>query len=113
MHIPKRYGQSRIDRCPFCDKHGVTKNKQDIPVCSKHADKLLTLKCICGNILDICSGKWGTYCRCIKCGNINFKKALEINPKPEVYKEPNNTHQKERAQQKETVVSSKDLDFLY
>ena len=113
MHIPKHYGQSQTYLCPFCAKQGVVKNKQNIPVCSTHTDTLLTLKCICGNILDIYSGKWGPYCRCIKCGNINFKKALEMSPKSDIHKEPENLPQKQRLQQKEIVISSKDLDFLY
>lgn len=82
MYIPKRYGQSKIENCPFCGKTSVTKNKQDIPVCTAHKDAQLDdLKCICGEWLDLCSGKWGPYFRCMKCGNVSFKKVMEINQK--------------------------------
>jgi len=37
------------------------------------------MKCICGNELELKSGKYGNYFYCIRCGNINLKKALEIN----------------------------------
>ncbi len=81
MRIPKRYGQSRVDRCPFCDKLSVTKNPQDVPVCMQHKSMNLTnLKCICGEWLDVQSGKYGAYFRCMNCGNVNFQKALELNP---------------------------------
>src|SRR3989338_11434412 len=85
MYIPKRYGESKIDNCPFCGKIGVTKNKQGVPVCSNHKDdELKDLKCLCGGWLDIFEGKYGPYFRCINCGNINFKKGIEINPQVKV-----------------------------
>ncbi|MBU0616016.1 MAG: hypothetical protein KJ601_08060 [Nanoarchaeota archaeon] len=79
MYIPKRYGQSRIDKCPFCEKTAVTKNKQGIPVCAVHKDsELKDIKCACGSWLDVREGKFGPYFFCINCGNISFKKAMEF-----------------------------------
>lgn len=78
MRIPKRYGQSKILNCPFCDKTAVCENSQGIPVCSKHKNQELDIKCACGSWLEIRKGKWGPYFHCINCGNINFKKALEM-----------------------------------
>lgn len=37
------------------------------------------LKCICGEYLDIKSGKYGVYFSCIKCGNISAGRVFEIN----------------------------------
>ena len=81
MYIPKRYGQSRIENCPFCDKIGTIKNSQGVPVCSAHKNALIQdVKCACGEYLDVASGKWGAYFPCLNCGNINFRKGLEMNP---------------------------------
>lgn len=80
MYIPKRYGQSRVDNCPFCGKHAFTKNSQDIPVCKDHKGAILNdFKCACGSYLDLRTGKYGAYFNCMNCGNVNFKKALELN----------------------------------
>jgi len=80
MRIPKRYGQSRVNNCPFCGKISVTKNKQGVPVCIDHKEEMLKdLKCVCGEWLDVQEGKWGPYFRCMNCGNINFNKGMEMN----------------------------------
>ena len=80
MHIPKKYGQSKIDRCPFCQKHATCMNRQDVPVCASHKDQVLdSLKCVCGSTLGIMHGKFGVFFSCIKCGNMNLKKVLELN----------------------------------
>ena len=80
MYIPKRYGMSKIDSCPFCQKNATTLNSQKVPVCSMHKqDQLDGLKCICGSTLDILNGKFGVFFSCMKCGNISLKKVLEFN----------------------------------
>ncbi|MFC1769070.1 hypothetical protein ACFLZX_04875 [Nanoarchaeota archaeon] len=81
MFRKKIYGQSRVEKCPFCDKIGTLKNKQGLPVCQAHKNKMLMdIKCVCGEYLDIRTGKWGPYFYCNTCGNINLKKGLEMNP---------------------------------
>ncbi len=81
MYIPKRYGQSKIDSCPFCGKQATTQNKQGVPVCQAHKNReIQDMKCLCGGWLDLMNGKFGPYFNCMKCGNINFKRALEMNP---------------------------------
>ena len=91
MRIPKRYGEYRREECPFCGKQSITKNPQGVPVCLKHKERLLDgLKCVCGEWLDLRQGKWGPYFFCNKCGNINFKRALELNPQ---IRESNNSHE--------------------
>ncbi len=129
MRIPKRYGQSRIENCPFCGKAGVMKNKQGVPVCLKHKDSYLDgLKCVCGEYLEVRSGKFGAYFTCMNCGNVNFKKAMEMNPelmeKAEVEtneekvsdkKESDRVKawdEKRRGPKKEIIVRSDELDFI-
>lgn len=81
MRIPKRYGQSKIDKCPFCERTATTKNLQGIPVCESHKkNNLENLKCACGEWLDVQTGKYGAYFRCFNCGNVSFQKAMEMNP---------------------------------
>ena len=80
MHIPKKYGQSKIDSCPFCEKQATTLNKQNVPVCSFHKGEILSdMKCVCGSTLDMLHGKFGVFFSCMKCGNMNLRKVLELN----------------------------------
>ncbi len=80
MRIPKRYGQSKVDACPFCDKPSTGLNGQGVPVCAAHKDAVLgDLKCVCGSFLELREGKWGVFFTCFRCGNINLRKALEFN----------------------------------
>ena len=80
MFIPKKYGQSKIDNCPFCQKQAITLNKQSVPVCVNHKEELLgDLKCVCGSILEMLHGKFGVFFKCINCGNMNLKKVMEFN----------------------------------
>lgn len=79
----KIYGASRVDNCPFCGQRAVTENAQGVPVCIKHKKSMLDLKCQCGSWLDVLKGKYGPYCRCLNCGNVNFRRALEMNPRIE------------------------------
>jgi hypothetical protein len=81
MYIPKRYGESRIEACPFCGASAYTKNKQGIPVCADHKHtELNDLKCMCGSWLDMREGKFGMFFICEKCGTRNMRQALEMNP---------------------------------
>ena len=80
MFIPKKYGHSKIENCPFCQKQAISRNNQGIPVCQNHKDRQLDgLKCLCGSTLSIMNGKFGTFFSCIKCGNMNLRKVMEIN----------------------------------
>ena len=80
MYIPKRYGESRKDGCPFCGKQAMTKNIQTLPVCVEHKNSELgSMKCACGSYLDIRNGKFGAFFTCINCGAISMSKAFEIN----------------------------------
>ncbi|MEA3430441.1 MAG: hypothetical protein U9R08_04165 [Nanoarchaeota archaeon] len=101
----KTYGSYRTDNCPFCGARAVTKNSQGVPVCVDHKNKNLNdLKCACGSWLDVKTGKFGVYFNCINCGNINFRKAMEMNEKVKV---------QSKKERKEIVVNSDRVDFLY
>lgn len=114
MYIPKRYGESGINNCPFCGKISVTKNIQGVPVCKMHKNENLDdLKCVCGEYLDILEGKWGPYFRCMNCGNINFKKGLEMNPQVKSNQEHDNRQGSKQASGKEITVTSDQIDFMY
>ncbi|MBS3157742.1 hypothetical protein J4206_00470 [Candidatus Woesearchaeota archaeon] len=105
MYIPKRYGMSKIDSCPFCQKNATTLNSQKVPVCAAHKqDQLDGLKCICGSTLDILNGKFGVFFSCMKCGNISLKKVLEFNTVKPMAKEVNQQRQPIRSssERKET-----------
>ena len=80
MYIPKKYGQSKTDSCPFCQKLATAKNKQGVPVCLAHKDEEIgELRCLCGEYLDMLEGKYGIFFKCIKCGNMNLRKVMEFN----------------------------------
>jgi len=120
MYIPKRYGQSKIDKCPFCGKQAIAKNSQEVPVCQEHKDSSLKdLKCACGSYLDMKNGKFGVFFTCINCGIVNMKKALEINEgdlaKEPVYKTQTKTKSISKpanSERKEITVSSDDPMFF-
>ena len=126
MRIPKRYGQSKINKCPFCGVQATFQNQQGVPVCRKHKDfSLDDLKCICGESLELCSGKFGPYFRCENCGNINFRKGLEMNEgrinrktEPELkarkrkFEEIKSRISKDNPP-KEVTVRSDEIDFMY
>lgn len=81
--IPKKYGEYKQAKCPFCNSIATVKNEQEIPVCVPHRKESLEgLKCACGSWLDIRNGKYGAYFECINCGNIKYEKGLEINGYP-------------------------------
>ncbi|MBI2657487.1 hypothetical protein HYX08_02215 [Candidatus Woesearchaeota archaeon] len=114
MYIPKKYGQSRIDKCPFCQKHATAINSQKVPVCQSHKEEVLdSLKCICGSHLETLNGKFGTFFSCAKCGNINMKKALEFNAvKPRAQNERVSQRNEKTQTKKEMTVRSDDPRYF-
>ena len=119
MYIPKRYGQSKVDLCPFCRKDATTKNSQQVPVCYTHKTSILQdLTCFCGDYLELKDGKFGIYFNCTNCGNINIKKALNMNPElgTKPIKEVKTINKKEtklRENKKEITITSDDVDVSY
>jgi hypothetical protein len=132
MHIPKRYGESKLEQCPFCGKQATVRNKQKIPVCQAHRNSVLDdLKCACGSYLETKVGKFGLYFSCPKCGNITSKRVLEMNPpaarsasaagqagqgapKASLKADPDNQNAEQNRRQKprEAVISPDDPDYF-
>ncbi len=138
MYIPKRYGESKVNKCPFCGNAAYYKNAQDVPVCKDHKDKKVNdMKCACGSWLDMKQGKYGVFYVCLHCGPVNMRKALDINSEGTGYKiqqklttassstvsssvvpqkptvQPQRSFQKpEIKQKKEITISSEELDFI-
>ncbi len=127
MHIPKKYGVSKIDPCPFCNKASITKNSQGVPVCLAHKEaNLPEMKCACGNYLSMMEGKFGIFFNCMSCGNKSLSKVLAMNPSVELkntapekpaYKKVENKNtnpskplQKEK---KEVTVTSDQVDVYF
>jgi len=114
MFIPKRYGQSRIDKCPFCGKPAIVINSQNIPVCMPHKEESLgDLKCVCGLALEMLHGKFGVFFSCIKCGNMSLRKILEFNTVKPKMKNENFSQRNEKTQaKKEITVRSDDPRYF-
>jgi hypothetical protein len=80
MHIPKRYGESRNNVCPFCKRPATVASVDGFPVCVEHKNSSMPeMKCACGSIMDLKNGKFGPFFNCFHCGNVNASKAFEIN----------------------------------
>ena len=112
MRIPKKYGESKVDKCPFCQRHATAVNSQKVPVCQSHRhEKLDNLKCICGMELEMLHGKFGTFFSCVKCGSISMKKAMEYNDvKPKM--QAGNFSQNAKSQSREMTVRSDDPRYF-
>ena len=80
MRIPKRYGESRREACPFCRKQATASNQDGVPVCYEHKSSVLPeMKCACGKGLALMRGKFGAFFNCIDHGNQSFSKVFEFN----------------------------------
>ena len=114
MFIPKKYGQSKIDECPFCGRHATAMNKQGVPVCVSHREETLDdLKCVCGEILEMLHGKFGVFFKCINCGNKSLKKALEFNTIKPRTQEPGPSFNKADTRLKKTTITVRSDDPRY
>jgi len=117
MYIPKHYGQSRIEKCPFCERQGTIKNSQGIPTCTTHKNLTLDdLKCVCGRYVLAREGKYGVFFTCTNCGNINLRKVLEINSGAAAKVLEKNAGQTTKGigqsgPKKEIIIRSDELDF--
>ena len=121
MYIPKRYGESKIERCPFCSQQAVSVNGQGIPVCTKHKEAVLNeMRCVCGGPADLMTGKFGVYFNCMSCGNINAMKIFEMNKvedvsakEKEYNKTPiNNLNQRKKYVPNEITIRSDDPRYF-
>ena len=80
MRIPKIYGESKRDACPFCKRQAVAQNDEGVPTCIEHKNtNLPELKCLCSKPTYAVKGKFGLFFPCINCGNVSQTKIFEIN----------------------------------
>ncbi|MFT4250368.1 MAG: hypothetical protein ACMXYD_03335 [Candidatus Woesearchaeota archaeon] len=80
MYGKKRYGESKVERCPFCEKQAYSKNEQGFVVCTDHKNAVMNeMLCACGNILEVHEGKWGAFFVCMDCGAQNRKRVFSQN----------------------------------
>jgi len=118
----KSYGNYKTSDCPFCGKIATQRNEQGMDVCRFHIkSKMQEIKCTCGSWLENKAGKFGPYFNCINCGNVNYKKGLEMKsmttptfqeeePKRDfVRKEFRKESFRER---KETTITSNDVEYF-
>jgi hypothetical protein len=81
MYIPKRYGEAKIDSCPFCGAQAYSRTSEGLPVCANHKNQQMPdVKCACGKYLDMRVGKFGPFFICERCGTKNMNQVLEMNP---------------------------------
>lgn len=82
-------------------------------VCPHHVKQVLEeIRCICGSWLEQRSGKFGPYFNCVKCGNLNFKKGLEMRivKTNEAVSRPVETIRKPIP--KEIIITTKDVEYF-
>lgn len=105
----------------------MTENSQGVHVCSKHKDEYVDLKCICGEWVEVRSGKWGPYGVCPRCGNLSWRKLLEANPsitpsgeksvssgkkQRPVQRSMPKTYRAVKESKKEIVITSDEIDLM-
>jgi|APSaa5957512622_1039677.scaffolds.fasta_scaffold163985_2 hypothetical protein len=136
FRVPKRYGQSKTNTCPFCTRLATAKNKDGQDVCSQHKKEVMPeIRCSCGSWLELLSGKFGPYFNCLNCGNVNYQKGMEMKSLPvnkdrvkaqekkvTVIKDKSPMRKKkstypsnyelEQENKKETVVTSRDMEYF-
>ncbi len=115
FHAPKVYGQSKLSNCTFCGRTATQKTEAGLEVCYQHTKETLSeIKCLCGGWLEQCRGKYGPYFNCLRCGNINFKKAMEM--KASMPKENSSPSKVQLPPQKftpkETIITSRDVEYF-
>ncbi|HLC70385.1 MAG TPA: hypothetical protein VJI32_00120 [Candidatus Nanoarchaeia archaeon] len=116
FHAKKVYGQSKLSNCTFCGRTATQKTEVGLEVCYLHTkEQLNDIKCTCGSWLEQRSGKFGPYFNCLRCGNVNFKKAMEIKAitatkESAAVKATSTSPQKFIP--KETIITSRDVQYF-
>ncbi len=120
----KVYGESYVQHCAFCASIATQQNEAGVYVCHRHRqERLQEVKCTCGSWLEQKSGKYGPYFHCYKCGNVPFKKGLELKelqespPALAIKKSDLSIPEKranfpEKKERKELTISTNDVEYF-
>ena len=116
----KSYGNYKTSNCPFCGKIATQRNEQGMDVCRFHVKtRMQEIKCACGSWLETKSGKFGPYFHCINCGNINYKKGLEMKSMTTpTFHEPEKSFIRKEfkkeifKEKKEITITSNDVEYF-
>lgn len=121
----KAYGESYVQQCAFCGSIATQKNDAGVYVCHRHKQQRLEeVKCSCGSWLEQRAGKFGPYFNCLKCGNINFKKGMELKAlqksaqvvssikKQELFQEEKKVTACGKKEPKEIIISTNDVEYF-
>ena len=74
----KVYGSSRLTRCWFCETQATMQTVEGVPSCRQHTKQFVNIKCVCGERLEPCNGRYGFYFNCMRCGNLSESKVRAI-----------------------------------
>src|SRR3989338_4087066 len=111
-YIKKQYGESKVINCPFCNRMATQKNAQGLDVCYLHTKTVQEeIKCACGTWLELRMGKFGPYYFCLKCGNINYAKAMELKMGQGVNL-VKTTSVLEKKEPREVIITSRDSEYF-
>jgi len=117
----KVYGSYKKTTCPFCNRTATKKNEQGLDVCHLHTkNRMQEFKCLCGSWLELKVGKFGSYFNCIKCGNMNYNKGMEIKSTTQkISEEKKDTSlskpilkKKSIETKKEITITTNDVDYF-
>lgn len=77
--MKKVYGQSKEDTCVWCGKLATVENDAGLLVCPAHKNnEMPSIRCTCGEWLDLKAGKFGPFFLCFNCGPVSFAKGMEL-----------------------------------
>ena len=90
---------------------------QRVPVCEKHCQETLgEYLCVCKSPLELKQGKFGPYFNCLKCGNQNFKRVLEMGAamrqKPADNPTPGQERHALKSPAKEIAITTNDVEWF-
>lgn len=115
FRAPKIYGQSKLSNCTFCGRTATQKTEAGLEVCYQHTKETLSeIKCLCGGWLEQCRGKFGPYFNCLRCGNINFRKGMEMKAMTamKLSTPPKVQPPWPKFMPKETIITSRDVEYF-
>ncbi|MBR9676896.1 hypothetical protein GOV04_02050 [Candidatus Woesearchaeota archaeon] len=110
----KVYGQSKNEKCYFCNKLSFERNTQGFIVCQEHKNKPVEdIRCVCGSWLEAKTSKWGAFFVCSNCGPISLAKALHLRSSEGYNVNKKFKQKKEIVYEKNKIYTLKELEELW